>query len=448
MKISRKHFLLGSLGILAHNVLHSQTIKKKQEENIGIIGAGFAGLFSGYLLSQRGIPFQIFEASSRIGGRVRPLHDFADFPVELGAETVLGENSIYFKILQNLKVPLIKKEFENYYVLKEKLVEESEADLDKNFSKTISLIHELKSYNQNEDISLLDYIKSHKIPSSYFHILEVLVGNEYSANIQDLNLKEISENLRNWKSGEEKFWIRNRSHLSVMEEMVGGVVNQVLLNTPIVQIDYSGKNVILKDENGKEYEFTRVIITVPLSILKNGKIKFNPNLPSSHKNAISELQVGSAIKIVLQFQKRFWEKNTGSIVNDGWISEFYPSGYLKGNANNVLVGYVVGENAKKLSKYENELHKQALKELNSIFGKNVASRLFVDKFIQNWGKEPFIQGATSYPSKGSRELREKLSEPIDERLFFAGEALSVNHYATMQGALESAQKVVNSIPLS
>lgn len=443
MKISRKNFLLGSLGILAHNVLYSQTPKKKQEENIGIIGAGFAGLFSGYLLSQRGIPFQIFEASSRIGGRVRPLHDFADFPVELGAETVLGEKSIYFKILQNLKVPLIKKEFENYYVLKEKLIEESEADLDKNFSKTINLIHELKNYNQNENISLLDHLKSHKIPSSYVHIAEVLVGNEYSANIQDLSLKEISENLRNWKSGEEKFWIRNRSHLSVMEEMVGGVVNQVLFNTPIVQIDYSGKAVVLKDENGKEYEFTRVIVTAPLSILKIGKIKFHPNLPSNHQNAISELQVGSAIKIVLQFQKRFWEKNTGSIVNDGWISEFYPSGYLKGNANNVLVGYVVGRNAKKLSQYENELHKQAIKELNSIFGKNVASRLFVSKFIQNWEKEPYIQGGTSYPSKNSRELREKLSEPISERIFFAGEALSVNHYATMQGALESAQRVVN-----
>lgn len=445
MNFTRKQFLFGSLGLLAHNVFSQTQTKKKINENIGIIGAGYSGLFFGYLLSQRGIPFQIFEASSRIGGRVRPLHDFSDFPVELGAETILGEKSIYYKIMQNLKVPLIKKDFENYYVLKGKLTEESEADLDKQFSKLISLIHELKNASEEENLSLLDFLKKKKISSNYFHIAEALVGNEYSANILDLGLQEISENLKNWKAGEDKFWIRNRSHLSVIEELVGGVVNQVVFNTPIIQVDYSGKNVILKDNQGKEYEFTRVAIAVPLSILKNGKIEFKPSLPSSHQNSISQLKVGSAIKIVLQFQKRFWEKNMGSLVNDGWISEFYPAGYLKGNANNVLVGYVVGENAKKLSQYESELHKQALKELNSIFGRNIASRFFVDKFIQNWEKEPFILGGTSYPSLGEKDARAKLTEPIEERIFFIGEATSPNHYATMHGALESAQRAFEQL---
>ena len=51
-----------------------------------IIGAGAAGMSAGHLLSQQGISFQILEASSTAGGRMRQLTDFTDFPVSLGAE--------------------------------------------------------------------------------------------------------------------------------------------------------------------------------------------------------------------------------------------------------------------------------------------------------------------------------------------------------------------------
>ncbi|MEM7206344.1 MAG: NAD(P)/FAD-dependent oxidoreductase [Pseudomonadota bacterium] len=53
-----------------------------------IIGAGPAGLLAGYLLQQRGIAFQILEASSRYGGRIKRSADFVDFPVPLGAEWI------------------------------------------------------------------------------------------------------------------------------------------------------------------------------------------------------------------------------------------------------------------------------------------------------------------------------------------------------------------------
>ena len=39
-------------------------------KNLIIIGGGLAGLYAGYLLKQRNIEFKIFEASSRLGGRI------------------------------------------------------------------------------------------------------------------------------------------------------------------------------------------------------------------------------------------------------------------------------------------------------------------------------------------------------------------------------------------
>ncbi|MEM7330929.1 MAG: NAD(P)/FAD-dependent oxidoreductase [Chloroflexota bacterium] len=59
--------------------------------NVGkilIIGAGAAGLSAGYLLQQQGIDFQILEASSAYGGRMKRTTEFANFPIPLGAEWI------------------------------------------------------------------------------------------------------------------------------------------------------------------------------------------------------------------------------------------------------------------------------------------------------------------------------------------------------------------------
>ena len=53
-----------------------------------IVGAGAAGITAGHALSEKGIDFEILEASSVHGGRVKKNADFADFPIDLGAEWV------------------------------------------------------------------------------------------------------------------------------------------------------------------------------------------------------------------------------------------------------------------------------------------------------------------------------------------------------------------------
>ena len=55
-------------------------------DSIIIIGAGVAGMTAAYLLAQKGINFQIIEASSTYGGRIKRTTSFVDFPIPLGAE--------------------------------------------------------------------------------------------------------------------------------------------------------------------------------------------------------------------------------------------------------------------------------------------------------------------------------------------------------------------------
>ena len=64
-----------------------------------IIGAGAAGLMAGYSLSQHGVEFKILEASSNFGGRVKKLEGFADFPIDLGAEWIHTDPSVFSELI-------------------------------------------------------------------------------------------------------------------------------------------------------------------------------------------------------------------------------------------------------------------------------------------------------------------------------------------------------------
>ncbi|WP_448556361.1 flavin monoamine oxidase family protein [Thalassotalea montiporae] len=64
-----------------------------------IIGAGVAGLTAGYLLQQQGIDFEILEASSIVGGRVKTNKDFVDFPIPLGAEWIHAGKNVLAEIV-------------------------------------------------------------------------------------------------------------------------------------------------------------------------------------------------------------------------------------------------------------------------------------------------------------------------------------------------------------
>jgi monoamine oxidase len=69
-----------------------------------IIGAGAGGLSAGYLLQQQGTDFEILEASSVYGGRMRVNTDFADFPIPLGAEWIETGTGIFQEIVNDNSV--------------------------------------------------------------------------------------------------------------------------------------------------------------------------------------------------------------------------------------------------------------------------------------------------------------------------------------------------------
>ena len=103
---------------------------------------------------------------------------------------------------------------------------------------------------------------------------------------------------------------------------------------------------------------------------------------------------------------------------------------------NILGLFTVGEDATVYANQPTEeaLIKYILAELDTMF-EGKASRYYQKHIVQNWSKEPYIQG--SYTNQGDERLKNVMKEVVDNKIYFAGEAYVANH-ATVHGAGESA----------
>ena len=65
--------------------------------------------------------------------------------------------------------------------------------------------------------------------------------------------------------------------------------------------------------------------------------------------------------------------------------------------------------------------------------------------MHRWGADPFARGSYSYALPGKAGCRAILAEPVDERLFFAGEACSLNDFSTAHGGFHTGVAAADQV---
>lgn len=422
--------------------------QEQSQENEGtkviIVGAGAAGMFAAHLLATKGVEVVVLEAANTHGGRIRPLENFAKFPLELGAEEIHGENSMYYEMVKQNGAGIIEEESENYYFIDNELLDREAAEENKDFIEAIDFIDSIQDYS-GEDISLADYLKNEEIDESVYHIINAEVANEHGTSAERIGMAGLALEAQIWAAGEENFMLADRSHLSIIEEHCKDILGKINYNQVVKSIDYSESLVSVSTQDGNNYTGNAVIITVPITILKAGAINFYPALPKDKQNAIQKIGMDAGIKVILKFKAPFWQPNTGSIFGK-LVPEYWVSSEGRSGDEYLLTAFVNGKNAEYLSQQGEEAISLITNELDSIFGEKVASANIEKSYIMDWFKEPFIKGAYSYDTVGIGESRKILATSLDGMVFFAGEATCTNgHHASIHGAMESAKIAVDEL---
>ncbi|MBD0403716.1 NAD(P)/FAD-dependent oxidoreductase [Flammeovirga sp. EKP202] len=353
-------------------------------DSVLIIGAGVAGMSTGYLLAQNGIDFKIIEASATYGGRVKHNTTFADFPIPLGAEWLHVDRS----------------------------------DLDAIVNDTsIQIVTQTQGYNGSDVIGYYD--------------------GTYS-------LSPLAKEFGNFE--DQKFI--NSSWLDFFETyIVPSIQSNFIFNTPITSINYEGDKVVVNNNNGASYEADKVVVTVPLKILQMDTITFTPALSDSKQKAIQDATVWGGIKVFIEFTEKFYpvyltfpdtETNEGQRL-------YYDASYAQNSSRNIIGLFAVGEQAKQYQSLSEEVLRDfILNELDTIF-EGKASSNYINHIVQNWDDEPYISAAYLADNTSSRISR-ILSASVQDKIYFAGDAYTQeNDWGAVHNAARSARDVVEEI---
>jgi lysine-specific histone demethylase 1B len=393
-----------------------------------IIGAGAAGLYAGYILKSKGIDFQILEAAPVHGGRMGKLTGFADYSIDLGAQWMHGRNSILGDLAVRSGTSFSIDNSEEKFWLNGSIV------------STLPQTPDLESYDDLTDISFKDFFHSKGFGPEYDNIIEAIAG-DYGADASRISASETVREEENWCSGLDDFKFAETFFDFIDREIAQKVLPNITLNTVVTTVDYTGSNITVRDSAGNFYFADRVIITVPITILKAGDITFNPALPEEQTTAFSKIGMDAGMKVFLKFSNKFYD----DIIGGGSICAAYADDTVGKTTNdNVLLAFIMGEQAEYLTSLGSDaaITNALLGELDTMYN-GQATASFISSHVQNWTTSPFVRGAYSYSAIGIGNARRIAARAVRDRIYFAGEAMNTSgHHQSVHGAVETGYNAV------
>jgi monoamine oxidase len=206
---------------------------------------------------------------------------------------------------------------------------------------------------------------------------------------------------------------------------------RVEFECPVTRIDRSNKRLRIETAKGA-ISADQAIVTLPTTVLAAMEEFFAPALPDKIE-AARNLPLGLDDKLFIaldrpeEFEK---ESRLFGVKNDSRTAAYH----IRPFGRPMIEAFFGGSNARELERAgEGAFFDFAVGQLTGQFGNNFAKRIR-PLCVHRWGADPFARGAYSYAVPGKVDCRAVLAAPVDNRLFFAGEACSKDSYSTAHGA--------------
>jgi monoamine oxidase len=419
-----------------------------QPTEIIIIGAGAAGLMAARELARAGKKVTILEARDRIGGRIWPLpHEEFGYEAQAGAEFVHGPATVTRSIMEEAGLTYIPSEGEMWSIRDGELTQTQEVVPHQD------VLHE-KLKELKEDMPIARFLENSFNDEKFTDLRNAVIrmAEGYDAadadRISTFALREEWLGGTEWQQGKIKEGYGVLLRYIESECIKYGV--QILRGERVVAINHKENEVTVECANGKSYQGQKALVTLSLPVIQS--LRFSPEIPEKIE-AVAKIGFGNVIKILLRFKDRWWINARGNNfsklmfmfsnekVTTWWTQ--YPDEYP------VLTGWLAGPHALKFKdSSSDEIIDEALTSLSTIFqcDKTMLKESLIQSRVANWPADPLTKGAYSYTTPESRDGYEELSKPVNNTLFFAGEALyKGKETATVEGALASGLAVAQTI---
>lgn len=218
----------------------------------------------------------------------------------------------------------------------------------------------------------------------------------------------------------------------------------VQCNCPVSSIDYSGPKVRVTTPRGT-LEANHVVLTVSTGVLAAETIEFTPALPGTKLAAIDMLPNGLLNKIGIEFDPLWKEAVHNEIADYHSGDAEYCTVFFGFYGSSLATGFVAGRFADALERHgQGAATEYCLEGLRKIFGNDIQKSILRTSETA-WRSNANTLGSYSFARPGASAGRELLAEPLEDRLFFAGEATMKHSYSTVHGAFLSGQSAAEKI---
>jgi monoamine oxidase len=436
------------------------------DTSVLIIGAGVAGLVAARDLAVAGIKTTVLEARERVGGRIHTHHN-SIIPIEFGAEFVHGKHPRLMQIIAEASAPFYDVTDRHWYF------EDGVLSNSHDFWNRLMALMDMMDPEQ-PDRSFQNFLNS--LPNDEATLRAKAVATRYVQGFHaaNIDLAGVHGLIKAYEAEDEIGGHRSFRILSGYDVVARTLHDEAQahgasfhLNTTVKEVRWVADQVevvCITDKRLRMFTGSQAVITLPLGVLQakshqRGAIRFVPELPGEKQAAIDGIAMGHAIRVFLQFRERFWEKldlpateRREGLSQLGFIhfpEAAVPTWWtmLPVRAP-VLVGWVGGPAAEAfIGRGKDYAVEQALDSLEKILGvsQNNLRQLLVISAFHDWAADPFSRGAYAYLPVNGLEVQQVLARPLEQTLFFAGEAISIGHIGTVHGAIETGEQAARAI---
>ncbi|GAM22198.1 hypothetical protein SAMD00019534_053730, partial [Acytostelium subglobosum LB1] len=442
-----------------------------------VVGAGAAGLHCSRLLKNVGYSVLTLEANSIIGGRTRVNTTFTQWPVELGGEMIHGADTLYYNMAK-------EQGWETFEVFPETLFHDEEGrnctyfylgrerrlvsqdQIDDDMIKCFTELEALSDITPlpPKHINLMQHLASKGVPFRAIGLADAVYSKTWGTNLDRIGLRQAC--IEDKKAHLEPRNFKLQKSSKVLVDYLSKDL-EIRTNWRVKSIDYTGSVTSISSYDGQVVQGKKVAVCVPLTVLKEKDIKFEPELPREKNDALEVMQMDGGMKILLKFKEKFWSQNLELVLcADSPVPQVWMDGAPKrpvpagSPAEFVAVGFITGDQARSMAALpEAKAVRAFLDQLDAMFGVvgnwTPASQNYIGHFVYDWQKNPFVRGAYSFPcvipadSPVQDEPNLILAKRVSDKIFFAGEATATQfEMATINGALQTGKRAFEEVEQS
>jgi monoamine oxidase len=401
--------------------------------DVAVIGAGAAGLGAAHALKRAGLSFVVLEARDRAGGRGHTIAAAPGITFDLGCGWLhSADENAFVGIAEQLKFEIDKTlpPWRDRIVVDKAFPAKERADFIRSLDEFFERIEQAAKGGIDHPANL--YLEPGNRWNPMIDAVSSYINGCETDRLSILDFDAYEDSNINWRV--------RRGYGTLMAAY--GASLPLVFNCDVTLIDHSAKRLRIETSQGT-LAAGKAIITVPTNLIAEGALRFHPALPEKI-DAATNLPLGLADKVMLALDDAEKLPVDGNLRGATMRAEM-GTYHLRPFGQPCVEGFFGGRFAQALEDAgDGAFAAQAIDEVVSFLGNDFRRKLTPLK-ESRWAHDRFARGSYSHARPGHANKRAVLAAPVDDRLFFAGEATSPNFFSTAHGAHDSGERAAREV---